>query len=171
MFEVLLSVICVSIDGFFSGAALALKNTKIKLKKLFIISLIPILMAYPVMFFGNKISNLINDDLIKIIGFLLFLFISISSFIEIKKDKDIKDINMANSITIGFSIGLDSSVCAFTLALLKYNIYITPLYFGISHFILIWLGNYLFSIKPVNNKYIKYISPILFLCLAIFKLL
>lgn len=169
MFEVIISVICVSIDGFFTGSAMGLKNTKIKLSKLIIIGLIPIIMAYPVMFFGNKLSNIITNDIIKIIGFTLFLIMSINSFIEIKKDKEIKEINLLTSLSIGLSIGLDSSVCAFTLALEKYNPFITPIYFGISHFILIWLGNKLFN-KKINNKYIKYLSPITFLILALFRL-
>lgn len=169
MFEVIISVICVSIDGFFTGSAMGLKNTKIKLSKLIIIGLIPIIMAYPVMFFGNKLSNIITNDIIKIIGFTLFLIMSINSYIEIKKDKEIKEINLLTSLSIGLSIGLDSSVCAFTLALEKYNPFITPIYFGISHFILIWLGNKLFN-KKINNKYIKYLSPITFLILALFRL-
>ena len=141
MFEVILSIICVSIDGFFTGSAIGLKNTKIRLKKLLIISLMPILMAYPVMFFGYKISNIITNDIIRIIGFTLFLLMAINSYFEIEKDKEIKDINLVNSLSIGLSVGLDSSVCAFTLAIEKYNPFITPIYFGISHFILIWLGN------------------------------
>ena len=169
MFEVIISVLCVSIDGFFTGSAIGLKNTKIKLNKLIIIGIIPIIMAYPVMFFGNKISNLITNDIIKIIGFSLFLIMSINSFIEVKKEKEIQDIDLINSISIGISLGLDSSVCAFTLALEKYNPFITPIYFGISHFILIWLGNILFN-KKLNNKYIKYLSPITFLILAILRL-
>lgn len=169
MFEVILSIICVSIDGFFTGSAIGLKNTKISLKKLLLISLIPILMAYPVMFFGYKISNIITNDIIKIIGFTLFFIMAINSYFEIEKDEEIKDINLTNSISIGLSVGLDSSVCAFTLALEKYNPFITPIYFGISHFILIWLGNILFN-KRINNKYIKYLSPITFLILAVIRL-
>jgi putative Mn2+ efflux pump MntP len=169
MFEVIISVICVSIDGFFTGCAIGLKNTKIKLNKLLFIGLIPVLMAYPTMFFGYKLSNIINNDIIKIIGFTLFLIMAINSYIEIEKEKEIKEINLINSISIGISIGLDSSVCAFTLALSKHNPFITPLYFGISHFILIWLGNYLFN-KKITNKYIKYLSPITFLILAIVRL-
>ena len=123
------------------------------------------------MFFGYKLSNIINSNLIKIISFILFLILSINSFIEIRKNKETNELDLKNSITIGFSVGLDSSVCAFALALLKYNIFITPIYFGISHFILIFLGNYIFSIKPIKNKYLKYLSPILLLLLALFKLI
>lgn len=169
MFEVILSIICVSIDGFFTGSAIGLKNTKISFKKLFIISIIPILMAYPVMFFGYKISNIITNDIVKIIGFTLFFIMAINSYFEIEKNKEKKDIDLANSLSIGLSVGLDSSVCAFTLAIERYNPFITPIYFGISHFILIWLGNILFN-KRINNKYIKYLSPITFIILAICRL-
>ena len=171
MFEVLLSIIGVSIDGFFVGTALALKNTKINIKKLLVISIIPILMAYPVMFLGYKVSNIISNNIIKFIGFILFFIMAIKSYIDIKNNKENKEIDLINSLAIGFSLGLDSSVCAFSLALLKYNIYITPIYFGISHFILILLGNYLFLKRDIQLKYFEYLSPILFLCLALFKLL
>lgn len=169
MFRVIISIICVSIDGFFTGSAIGLKNTKIKLDKLIIISLIPILMAYPVMFFGYKISNIINNDIIKVIGFTLFLLMAINSYFEIENNKEIKELNLLTSLSIGLSVALDSSVCAFTLALEKYNPFITPLYFGISHFILIWVGNILFN-KRKFNKNIKYLSPITFLILAIIRL-
>lgn len=169
MFKVIISVLCVSIDGFFTGSAIGLKNTKISFKKLLIISLIPVLMAYPIMFFGNKISNIITNDIIRIIGFTLFFLIAINSYFEIENEKEIKDIDLINSLSIGLSIGVDSSVCAFTLALEKYNLFITPIYFGISHFILILLGNILFN-RKINNKYIKYLSPITFLILAILRL-
>ena len=169
MFEVILSIICVSIDGFFTGSAIGLKNTKISLKKIFIISIIPILMAYPVMFFGYKISNIITHDIVRIIGFTLFFIMAINSYFEIEKNKENKDVDLANSLSIGFSLGLDSSVCAFSLAIEKYNPFITPICFGISHFILIWLGNILFN-KRINNKYVKYLSPITFLILAIYRL-
>lgn len=169
MFKVILSIICVSIDGFFTGSAIGLKDTKISLKKLLIISLMPILMAYPVMFFGYKISNIITNDIIRIIGFTLFFIMAINSYFEIENNKNIKDINIINCLALGLSLGLDSSTCAFTLALEKYNPFITPIYFGISHFILIWLGNISFN-KRINNKYIKYLSPITFLILAIIRL-
>ena len=169
MFKVIITILCVSIDGFFTGCAMGLKNTKIKLNKLLIISLIPALMAFPIMFFGYKISNIINHDIIKALGFTLFFLMAINSYFEIENDKEIKDINLLNCLSLGFSLGLDSSVCAFTLALEKYNPFITPIYFGISHFILIWLGNILFN-KRFNNKNLKYLSPITFLILAIIRL-
>jgi putative Mn2+ efflux pump MntP len=169
MFEVILSIICVSIDGFFTGCAIGLKNTKIKLNKLVIISIIPIIMAFPVMIFGYKISNIITNDIIRVIGFTLFFLMAINSYFEIENNKETKELNLINSLSIGLSIGLDSSVCAFTLALERHNPFITPIYFGLSHFILIWLGNILFN-KRINNKYIKYLSPITFLILAICRL-
>ena len=121
MVKVILSIICASIDGFFIGSALGLKNTKISFKNLLIISLVPILMAYPVMFFGYKISNIITNDIIRIIGFTLFFIMAINSYFEIEKDKDVKNIDLINCLTLGLSIGLDSSICAFTLALEKHN--------------------------------------------------
>lgn len=170
MINILITVISVSIDGFFTGVAIGLKKTIIDLKKLLIISLIPILMALPVMIIGSHITFLTNNY-INIIGFILFMFMSINSFIQIKNNKTINNLSIKSSIMIGISVGLDSSICAFSLSLEKYNPFITPFYFGLSHFLLIWLGNYLFNkIDITKINYLKYLSPILFMLIAIFKL-
>ena len=171
MLKILLTVLCVSVDGFFTGVAIGLKKALIKLSKLIIIGIIPIIMAFPVMLIGRDLSLYINNNTIKIIGFTLFFLMAINSFRQIKKNSVIEDLSIKGSILIGFTIGLDSSVCAFSLALENYNPFITPFYFGISHLILIWLGNYLFNkIDITKIKYLKYISPILFLIIAISKL-
>ena len=91
--EAVITAITVSIDGFFSGFAVGIKKTKITLNKLFIISIIPVLMAIPIMLFGNYVSNLITSNIGNYIGFTLFIFLAISSFIQIKKDNKNEDFN------------------------------------------------------------------------------
>ena len=175
--EAVITAIIVSIDGFFSGFAVGIKKTKIVFDKLFIISIIPIIMAMPIMLIGNYVSNLITSKLANYIGFFLFIFLTISSFIQIKRnkneDKNKNDIiNLFSSIIVGFTIGIDSSISAFSLALNHHNPFITPFYFGISHGILIWLGNYISLKKTISNIHlIEYLSPILFMIIAITKLL
>ena len=175
--EAVITAITVSIDGFFSGFAVGIKKTKITLNKLFIISTIPVLMAIPIMLFGNYVSNLITSNIGNYIGFILFIFLAVSSIIQIKKDdinEDINNdnINLTNSVIVGLTIGIDSSISAFSLALQHHNPFITPIYFGISHGILILLGNILSlktNISNINN--IKYISPLLFTIIAITKII
>lgn len=175
--EAVITAITVSIDGFFSGFAVGIKKTKITLNKLFIISIIPVLMAVPIMLFGNYVSNLITSNIGNYIGFILFIFLAVSSIIQIKKDdinEDINhdNINLTNSVIVGLTIGIDSSISAFSLALQHHNPFITPIYFGISHGILILLGNILSlktNISNINN--IKYISPLLFTIIAITKII
>lgn len=166
MLEIIISIICVSIDGFFTGLAYKFKNTKINIKNLIIICLIPIIMAYPVMFLGSKLH--INNNYIKIIGSILFLILGIKAFLDLKNEKECKNINLISSLVIGLSIGLDSSVCAFTLALENANPFITPIFFGISHFILLFLGNNIIIKNDIN--FFKFLSPILFFILAFVKL-
>ena len=175
--EAVITAITVSIDGFFSGFAVGIKKTKITLNNLFIISTIPVLMAIPIMLFGNYVSNLITSNIGNYIGFILFIFLAVSSIIQIKKDdinEDINNdnINLTNSVIVGLTIGIDSSISAFSLALQHHNPFITPIYFGISHGILILLGNILSlktNISNINN--IKYISPLLFTIIAITKII
>lgn len=173
--EAIVTAIIVSIDGFFAGFAIGIKKTKIIINKLLIISLIPILMAIPIMILGNYVSDLITSKVSNYIGFILFIILAISSFIQVKNSKDDDDnniINLTNSIIIGFTIGIDSSISAFSLALNNHNPFITPFYFGISHGILIYLGNFIALRKNILKIHlIKYLSPTLFTILAITKLI
>lgn len=168
------TAIIVSIDGFFTGFALGIKKTKIPLNKLFIIGLMPIIMAIPIMLFGSYVKNFINSNYVNYISFVLFIFLAINSFIQIKKNKDesaFSIITLVNSIVVGFSVGLDSSISAFSLAIEGHNPLITPIYFGISHFLLIWIGNLLSLKYSLSNvKFFKYLSPILFTIIAFIKL-
>ena len=168
------TAIIVSIDGFFTGFALGIKNTKIPLSKLIIIGIMPIIMAIPIMLFGNYVKDFINGRYVNYISFILFMFLAINSFVQIKKENDENTntlITMISSIVVGFSVGLDSSISAFSLAIEGHNPLITPVYFGISHFILIYVGNILSLKYSLNNiKIFKYLSPILFTIIAIIKL-
>lgn len=175
--EAIITAIIVSIDGFFSGFAIGIKKTKIKFSKLLIISIIPVIMAMPVMLFGNYMSSFIKNNIANYIGCLLFIFLAISSFIQIKNNEtnqieNKNNIDLISSIIIGFTIGIDSSISAFSLALNHHNPFITPFYFGLSHGILIWLGNNI-ALKKSTLKVnlTEYLSPILFTIIAILKLI
>lgn len=174
--EAIITAIIVSIDGFVSGFAMGIKKTKINASKLFFIGLMPIIMAIPVMILGNYVNDLITSKVSNYIGFVLFLILAISSLIQIKNNKEeiIKNnnINLINSIIIGFTIGIDSSISAFSLALNNHNPFITPFYFGIFHAILIYLGNFIALRKNISKIHlIEYLSPILFIILAVTKLI
>lgn len=175
--EAILTAFTVSIDGFFSGLAIGIKKTKINIKKLIIISSIPIIMAIPIMLFGRYIKNFINNNIANYIGFCLFIILAISSFLQIINNKESileekKVINLYNSIIIGFTIGIDSSISAFSLALNNHNPFVTPFYFGIFHGILIYLGNVIALKKCISNiRITEYLSPILFIVLAITKII
>ena len=150
--EAIFTAVIVSIDGFLIGVALGIKKTKIMLNKLLIIAIIPILMAFPVMILGNYVSSLVSSKFVNIIGSILFLFLSINSFRQIKKEDNTTNyLNILNSIIIGITIGIDSSISAFSLALNMHNSFITPFYFGISHGILIYLGNLISFRKKILN--------------------
>lgn len=175
--EAIITAFIVSIDGFFSGFAIGIKKTKISFQKLFLIGFIPIMMAIPVMLVGNYVSKFIHSNLANYIGFFLFLFLAISAFVQIrqnqnKENDEYDNINLLGSILVGFTVGIDSSISAFSLALNHHNPFITPLYFGITHFILIWLGNLLALKKEIIHIHlVEYLSPILFIIIAISKLL
>lgn len=173
--EAIVTAITVSIDGFLSGFAVGIKKTKINFKKLIIIGIIPIIMAIPIMYLGNYVNNFISDKVANYIGFCLFLILAISSFFQIRNSENNDEqnlINLVSSIIVGITIGIDSSVSAFSLALHDHNPIITPFYFGIGHGVLIYLGNILALKKKIANiKFIRYLSPILFIVLALSKII
>ena len=174
--EAIITAIIVSIDGFVSGFAIGIKKTKITINKLFFIGLMPIIMAIPVMILGNYVSDLITSKVSNYIGFVLFLILAMSSLTQIRSNNEeiIKNnnINLANSIIIGITIGIDSSISAFSLALNNHNPFITPFYFGFFHAILIYFGNFLALRKNISKIHlIEYLSPILFIILAITKII
>lgn len=165
--EKIITSFIVSIDGFFLGLVLGINKTKLKIRDLIKICIIPIIMAFPIMIIGNKFRSIINSDLTNIISFFIFIVLAINS---IKQDNH--NLNAFSNILIGFSIGIDSSVSAFSLALNNHNPYSTPFYFGIFHFILLLIGNRL-SINNIKIKIdkLKYISPFLFIIIGLSKLI
>jgi putative Mn2+ efflux pump MntP len=175
--EAIVTAIIVSIDGFFTGFSIGIKKTKISTNKLLIISCIPIIMAIPVMLFGNYVSSFLKKNIANYIGCLLFIYLAISSLIQIiNNDNNKKDnktnLNLLSSIIIGFTLGIDSSISAFSLALNHHNPIITPFYFGLSHGILILLGNHIALKKAILKiNLTEYLSPILFTIIAIIKLI
>ena len=59
---------------------------------------------------------------------------------DIDKENDIKPIE---GTILGVAVAMDASIAAFTLSFFEFNPFITPFLFGITHFVLIGLGNIL----------------------------
>ena len=169
--EAIITAIIVSIDGTIFGILYGLNKIKIDFKKLFVMGLIPVLLGYPILFLGNIINTYINFNTTKYISALIFLFLSINAF---KEDVNFKKVSISyiNAILIGLCIGIDSSISCLSLSITGHNNIIIPIYFGLFHAFFIYMGNIIFIKKNIFNvKYIKYVSGILFLIIAVFKIM
>ncbi|WP_166636362.1 manganese efflux pump [Fonticella tunisiensis] len=100
-------------------------------------------------------------DLIKVLGDPILA--------DFDKKNDIKPIE--GSI-LGLAVAMDASIAAFTLSLMGFNPFITPFLFGLTHFILIGLGNILARqnlIKTIGEK-ISILPGMILIILALLRL-
>lgn len=75
------------------------------------------------------------------------LNISIKDLIKVLRNPLLADVDKENDIkpaegtVLGLAVAMDASIAAFTLSLFGLNPFTTPFLFGLTHFILIGLGN------------------------------
>ena len=67
---------------------------------------------------------------------------------DIDKQNDIKPIE---GTILGLAVAMDASIAAFTLSLMGVNPYTTPFLFGLSHFVLIGIGNIIATHNVMNR--------------------
>ncbi len=95
---------------------------------------------------NKKVLNNLNvRNLIKVVNNPLLA--------DIDHENDIKPIE---GIILGIAVAMDASIAAFTLSFFNLNPYITPFLFGLTHFVLIGLGNFLakkISYTPLPNGF------------------
>ncbi|MFV9509748.1 sporulation membrane protein YtaF [Tepidibacillus sp. LV47] len=80
----------------------------------------------------NLIDNLHVKNLIKIVNNPILA--------DIDHENDIKPIE---GTILGIAVAMDASIAAFTLSFFNLNPFLTPFLFGLTHFVLIGLGNFL----------------------------
>ena len=160
----------VSIDGFWGGFAFGLRKIKINLPSLIVISIWSVVLCFITMLIGHFLKDIISFTFAKwISAILLFIIGSMAlkeginqrSKINIKNKSKIglkdlfrildnplladvdgeNDVKPGEGTLLGLAVAMDAAVAAFTVALAGYNPFITPFLFGLTHFILIGLGN------------------------------
>lgn len=65
------------------------------------------------------------------------------------------DIKPSEATLLGLAVAMDASIAAFTVALAGFNPFTTPFLFGLTHFILIGLGNMVATRKVFETVGIK----------------
>ncbi len=192
----------VSIDGFWGGFSFGLRNIKIEPFSLFIVSFISVICTMIAMIIGFNIKEYIPIEIARYIGAGLLFILGIYTVNGNKKQDaslnerfNLKDLNLMDLITVlrnpplsdfdkqndikpiegiifGLAVAMDASIAAFTLALMGVNPYTTPFLFGLTHFILIGMGNIAARNSLVNRigQKFYYLSGIILMILGVLRL-
>lgn len=161
-----------------AGFAIGVSGTKLTLSRLLLISLIPVLMTFPVMLFASLVSPSLSVIYSKIISAGLFFLLALAvPKSEKKEDFSLTDMQKSNKLSlkvaavVGISVGIDASIASFSLALGGASVYLTPLIIGAAHFVLVGLGAATSGKLKMIAKKIPNISGMCFAFLGVLKLL
>ncbi|MBS4538478.1 manganese efflux pump [Clostridium sp. D2Q-11] len=110
---------------------------------------------------STKISDFKPRDLIKVIRNPLLS--------DIDKQNDIKAME---GIILGLAVGMDASIAAFTVSLMGVNPYTTPFLFGLTHFVLIGVGNVVARHNEINQlgQKFSYLPGLILMVLGVLRL-
>ena len=181
LISLVLMATAVSIDGFWGGFSFGLRNIRIKPFSLFVISFMSVICTMIAMLIGYNISDYIPIEIAKYIGAGLLIVLgiltvrasknqdtildedlnltrlTIRDLIKVLRNPLLADIDNQNDIKpmegtiLGLAVAMDASITAFTIALMGANPYTTPFLFGLTHFILIGIGN-IAAMNSIVNK-------------------
>jgi putative sporulation protein YtaF len=89
---------------------------------------------------------------------------------DIDHENDIKPLE---GCLFGIAVALDASIAAFTLSFYGFNPYLTPFLFGITHFILIGMGNVIATNKFINStmERVSILPGIILITIGLLRLL
>ncbi len=192
MFQLLLTALLISFDGFLSGFCFGIKKIRISWNKLLAMSSVSFLICLFIMIFADSLFLIWDESTINKLTFSLFFLLFIASFknaltntekkdpglISILNHPDSSDldhnqiISIFEALLLGCALSLDNSVLCLHYALKDFSIFWTPLCFSLTNLFLVKLGNMLVIIPKIGL--IKSISPfipsILFLIFALIRL-
>jgi len=200
IFGLILVATAVAIDGFWGGFSFGLRKIRISLPSLLIISSWSIICTMTTMLLGYNLQRYISIETGKYLGGFLLLLLGIFTLKEgLKQRKEMKkeqkdkigfkdllkiihnpllaDIDHENDIKpfegtlLGIAVAMDASIAAFTLSFFGFSPYFTPFLFGLTHFILIGLGNIIARKNIINRLGEKFalLPGIILITLAILR--
>ena len=163
-----LTALTVSVDSFFVGIALSLKNKRYfssvfcVLTTVFILCLLGSLSGKILGEFLNEYAQTIAGVILVLIGFLGIF----------KKERQNNQLNsIKNSVIVGFSVGIDGMVGSFSLTAIGYNEFLVAVLITLIHVILLVLscliGNKLFKKLSCESK----LPSIILVLLGLYKII
>lgn len=157
----------VSLDAFFSGIAIGIKN-KFNFKQVLICSSVVILMCFSNYFLIKIMKDFINFNA-NFWGGILFILLGIKSLIDefSKKEKQTTQVTNKTFAFLGFTLGLDGSFAIFTLKEEMISI-LAPSLIVLSHATLFSLG--WFTTHKLNKlQNLSFLSGTALIILGILK--
>lgn len=185
--------VLVSLDGFFSGLSFGLKQIRISLAKLILISCCPLVVVSAVMLSSAWITGAVTDEAANGLGFVLFFilaYLSLSDALKKKKNQNVslfslindpassdldhdQNISAREALLLGLALSLDNAVLGFSFALDGAAVLPTALCFALVNLLLVKAGNACAAFPVLNRlkKGSEFLPSILFLILAFSRLL
>ncbi len=168
-FSLLLIASMVSLDAFFTGFAVGVKN-KYRFLYIFYSTIVVFGMCMASYFVSKYLVHNMPFNL-SLIGGILFIFLGLKSVIEeiiaIKKKKDKPLVTIKDSFAYGFTLGLDGSFALFTLKPCML-IFTAPVLIIFMHFLLFNAG-WIFSSKFIKLDKLSWLSGIMLIMLGLLK--
>ncbi|MGE4282432.1 MAG: sporulation membrane protein YtaF [Clostridia bacterium] len=104
--------------------------------------------------------------------------LSINELVKVLRNPLRADIDNQNDIKpiegtiLGLAVAMDASIAAFTLSLFGFNPFITPFLFGVTHFILIGLGNIIARQNIINDfaDKLSMLPGLILVAMALFRM-
>ena len=179
-FSILILAISSSMDSLGIGITYGLK--RIQLKKwdkliLFCISIIVTLFSISI---GNFLKNIFNENILKLTGSLILLFMGL--FIILKNDKNeytfdfdnSNDIDYKEALLLGLALSLDSFCIGIGVYALGINILFFSLLVAFLQYLFLTIGNFLginlSNLKNISQNLWTKISGIILIVISISKL-
>lgn len=159
----------VSLDAFFTGFAIGVKN-KFRFSYTLYSSIVVLCMCTASFFLSKYVLTNILVNL-SLVGGILFIILGIKSIVEeviaLLKKKEKPLINAKDSFAFGFTLGLDGSFALFTLKP-EMLIFIAPVLIIFMHFLLLNTG-WLVSNKLVKLDKLSWLSGTMLVVLGLLK--
>lgn len=168
----LITIFCVSIDGFCCGGALGFEKHKLTLPLIAAMAAISTAMTFVAMLIGELFFGLISPKVCAYFSALTFFFLAFMAAWQ--KGDDCKKLTTWKAALLGgVAVAVDASIAAFAMAVSGASPWLFSILFGIAHFICIGLG-YLAAGTAIGRRIsaaVPSLAAIIFTALGIVRLI
>lgn len=162
-----ITAVIVSLDSFVAGFSVSL-NRKSTTTLPASVALITLLLCLLTSFVGSYLSHRVTQYVNYIAAALLALLALFNLRKDDESDTRLSSVTLAQSLTIGVSVGMDAAIANLSLSLNGVGL-LAPIVFGVMHYFTVFLGQVL--AQRVELKYTNYFTAAILMTLAVSKLI